>query len=264
MNIHYKMPIRHEFKGIIPEDQLAEQQAEAMRAIYEQEKRRKAWQEVEDIQKRRHTDNFTPSQKSPISVHRFDDFVGVEGPQKPKNTSLAKARALYDFVGQSSRELTFSKGDIITIHRKIDANWYEGEHNAFCGLFPVEYVEIISGSLQSQPSRAKPSEGLARAKYTFVAQSGIELSLNKGELVALTRQVDENWYEGRIANRKGIIPINYCEVITPLGKKADSPPASVVTTRREELYIESVPERDVKSSSKTEFLHVDTSSEPLL
>lgn len=124
-------------------------------------------------------------------------------------------------------------------------------------------LQIISGSLQTAPSRAKPSEGLARAKYTFVAQSGIELSLNKGELVALTRQVDENWFEGRIANRKGIIPINYCEVITPLGGKAEPAP-SVVTTRREELYIEShVPERDVKTS-KTGILHVDTSSEPLL
>lgn len=149
VNIHYKTPIRQEFKGIIPEDELAEQQAEAMRAIYEQEKRRKQWQEVEDIQKRRHTDNFTPSQKSPISVHRFDDFVGVEtNAPKPKiSTQLAKAKALYDFVGQSSRELTFSKGDLITIHRKIDANWYEGEHNAFCGLFPVDYVEVSEDTI---------------------------------------------------------------------------------------------------------------------
>lgn len=142
VNIHYKTPIRHEFKGVIPEDELAEQQAEAMRAIYEQEKRRKQWQEVEDIKNRRHTDNFTPSQKSPISVHRFDDFVGIEATKPKIAPTLAKARALYDFVSQSSRELTFSKGDIITIHRKIDANWYEGEHNAFCGLFPVDYVEV--------------------------------------------------------------------------------------------------------------------------
>lgn len=134
----------------------------------------------------------------------------------------------------------------------------------FCGWeenLILFFLQIISGSLTPTAGRAKPTEGLARAKYTFVAQSGIELSMNKGELVALTRQVDDNWYEGRIANRKGIVPINYCEVITPLGKKAD-PPTTVVT-RREELYIESIPERDVKTS-KTEFLHVDTSSEPLL
>lgn len=116
--------------------------------------------------------------------------------------------------------------------------------------------------MQSPAGRAKPTEGLARAKYTFVAQSGIELSLNKGELVALTRQVDENWYEGRIANRKGIVPINYCEVITPLGKRAEQP--TTVVRRHEELFIESVPERDVKTTSKTEILHVDTSSDPIL
>lgn len=57
-----------------------------------------------------------------------------------------------------------------------------------------------------------PSEGQARAKYSFNAQSAVELSLNKGELVTLTRRVDGNWYEGKIANRKGIFPVNYVEV----------------------------------------------------
>lgn len=42
----------------------------------------------------------------------------------------------------------------------------------------------------------------------------IELSLNKGELVALTRRVDDNWFEGRIANRKGIFPVSYVDVRT--------------------------------------------------
>lgn len=57
-----------------------------------------------------------------------------------------------------------------------------------------------------------PSEGQARAKYNFNAQSAVELSLNKGELVTLTRRVDSNWFEGKIANRKGIFPVNYVEV----------------------------------------------------
>lgn len=58
----------------------------------------------------------------------------------------------------------------------------------------------------------KPTEGQARAKFNFQAQSAIELSLNKGELVVLTRRVDDNWFEGRIANRKGIFPVSYVEV----------------------------------------------------
>lgn len=59
----------------------------------------------------------------------------------------------------------------------------------------------------------KPTEGQARAKYNFVAQSDIELSLSKGELVSLTRRVDSNWFEGRIGNRKGIFPITYVDVL---------------------------------------------------
>lgn len=62
------------------------------------------------------------------------------------------------------------------------------------------------------PAPKKTAEGHGRAKYSFSAQSGIELSLNKGELVTLTRRVDDNWFEGKIANRKGIFPVSYIDV----------------------------------------------------
>lgn len=80
---------------------------------------------------RRHTDNFTPSQKSPIALNRYDSFG-----------SRQIARALHNFVGQVARELTFRKGDLILVRRKIDENWYEGEHNSRVGLFPANYVEV--------------------------------------------------------------------------------------------------------------------------
>lgn len=44
--------------------------------------------------------------------------------------------------------------------------------------------------------------------------------LSAGELVVLTRRVDENWYEGRIGNRKGIFPISYVEVINEPGHRS--------------------------------------------
>lgn len=78
--------------------------------------------------------------------------------------------------------------------------------------------QIISNDgsrpLPTTPTIRKPSEGQARAKYNFVAQSDIELSLNKGELVSLTRRVDENWFEGRAGTRKGIFPVSYVDVLT--------------------------------------------------
>lgn len=42
----------------------------------------------------------------------------------------------------NNRELSFQKGDIIFVRRQIDKNWYEGEHNAMVGIFPVNYVEV--------------------------------------------------------------------------------------------------------------------------
>lgn len=58
----------------------------------------------------------------------------------------------------------------------------------------------------------KSYEGQARAKYNFLAQTHLELSLAKGELVVLTRRVDDNWFEGRVGGRKGIFPVSYVEV----------------------------------------------------
>lgn len=52
------------------------------------------------------------------------------------------ARALYNFMGQGARELSFRKGDLILVRRQIDNNWYEGEYNNNIGLFPYNYVEV--------------------------------------------------------------------------------------------------------------------------
>lgn len=72
-------------------------------------------------------------------------------------------------------------------------------------------MQILSKDGAKLPPK-KPTEGQARAKFNFHAQSAIELSLNKGELVSLTRRVDDNWFEGKIANRKGIFPVSYVDV----------------------------------------------------
>ena len=220
VTIHYRSPVRTEAKEPLSEEELARRSAENMRRVYEEERRRKYLQELHDINSRRHTDNFIPSQKSPIPLNRYDDFVddlshkSRSQEQTPEPRVVAKA--LYSFIGQSPRELSFRRGDIIFIRRQVDKNWFEGEHNAMIGLFPSNYVEILPyEDVRTIPT--KPHEGQARAKFNFVAQTNLELSLVKGEFVVLIRKVDENWYEGRIGNRKGIFPITYVEVITEPG-----------------------------------------------
>uniref|UniRef100_A0A8C4V4W2 Sorbin and SH3 domain containing 2 n=1 Tax=Falco tinnunculus TaxID=100819 RepID=A0A8C4V4W2_FALTI len=130
------------------------------------------------------------------------------------------AKAVYDFKAQTSKELSFKKGDTVYILRKIDQNWYEGEHHGRVGIFPISYVEKLSPPEKAQPARPPPPVqigeiGEAIAKYNFSADTNVELSLRKGDRVILLKRVDQNWYEGKIpgTNRQGIFPVSYVEVI---------------------------------------------------
>ncbi|XP_050726801.1 uncharacterized protein LOC127003793 isoform X4 [Eriocheir sinensis] len=62
VNIHYRTPVRIEQKESIPEEELARRQEEHMKKVYENERRKKYLAELEDIERRRHTDNFTSPQ----------------------------------------------------------------------------------------------------------------------------------------------------------------------------------------------------------
>uniref|UniRef100_A0A8C3L7Z4 Sorbin and SH3 domain containing 2 n=1 Tax=Chrysolophus pictus TaxID=9089 RepID=A0A8C3L7Z4_CHRPC len=142
------------------------------------------------------------------------------------------ARAVYDFKAQTSKELSFKKGDTVYILRKIDQNWYEGEHHGRVGIFPISYVEKLSPPEKAQPARPPPPAqigeiGEAIAKYNFSADTNVELSLRKGDRVVLLKRVDQNWYEGKIpgTNRQGIFPVSYVEVIKKnASKSADDYP----------------------------------------
>jgi sorbin and SH3 domain containing protein 1 len=104
VNIHYKVPVCYEYKQPIPEDELAYQQAEHMKKVYQEERRRKYLQELQDMNNRRHTDNFTPSQKSPIALNRYDDFgFDLPSSKSPVNLSGIVGKALFSFQGQSAR-----------------------------------------------------------------------------------------------------------------------------------------------------------------
>ncbi|XP_021696684.1 uncharacterized protein LOC5576943 isoform X2 [Aedes aegypti] len=282
VNIHYKTPIRYEYKEAIPDDELAYRQAEHMRRVYQEERRRKYMHELEDLHNRRHTDNFTPSQKSPIPLNRYEDFEADLSPKPAGNVVMPRtiARALYNFQGQSARELSFKKGDIIYLRRQIDKNWYEGEHNAMIGLLPANYIEILPRE-GAKPLPKKPQrEGKARAKFNFTAQTSVELSLLKGELVTLTRRVDENWFEGRIGNKKGIFPVSYVEVLTDIGGEESYEIEPIVKPNLQTIQTHTLTTggydggltngrvspgiiRETKTVQKTEVLHVDTTNEPI-
>ncbi|XP_032269504.1 sorbin and SH3 domain-containing protein 2 isoform X9 [Phoca vitulina] len=161
--------------------------------------------------------------ESPRSYASAMSDLGRSAPRERRGTPEKEklpAKAVYDFKAQTSKELSFKKGDTVYILRKIDQNWYEGEHHGRVGIFPISYVEKLIPPEKAQPARppppAQPGEiGEAIAKYNFNADTNVELSLRKGDRVILLKRVDQNWYEGKIpgTSRQGIFPVSYVEVV---------------------------------------------------
>ncbi|XP_026027271.1 sorbin and SH3 domain-containing protein 1 isoform X10 [Astatotilapia calliptera] len=165
----------------------------------------------------------SPSRAKDQDISRSSTLDGRHTPQNRRPTpdrEKQPARAIYDFKAQTSKELTFKKGDAVNIIRQIDNNWYEGEHRGRVGIFPIAYVEKMPSSEKQQPIRPPPPAhvreiGEAVARYNFNADTNVELSLRKGERVIVIRQVDQNWYEGKIPDttKQGIFPVSYVDLV---------------------------------------------------
>nr|XP_023402673.1 sorbin and SH3 domain-containing protein 1 isoform X1 [Loxodonta africana] len=183
------------------------------------QRRLKREQEEADIAARRHT-GVIPTHHQFITNERFGDLLNIDDTAKRKSGSeMRPARAKFDFKAQTLKELPLQKGDIVYIYKQIDQNWYEGEHHGRVGIFPRTYIELLPPAEKAQPKKLTPVQileyGEAIAKFNFNGDTQVEMSFRKGERIMLLRQVDENWYEGRIpgTSRQGIFPITYVDVI---------------------------------------------------
>ncbi|XP_007563859.1 vinexin isoform X6 [Poecilia formosa] len=163
-----------------------------------------------------------PSTSAPAHVGRLSTAnESMEPSSKKEEKKMKAARVKFDFQAQSPRELTLQKGDIVYIHRQVDANWFEGEHHGRAGIFPTSYVEVLPPTEKPTPIKSPTLQvleyGEALALYNFNADLPVELSFRKGEVICITRQVDDKWLEGRISgtNRSGIFPASYVQGAIP-------------------------------------------------
>ncbi|XP_051278688.1 vinexin isoform X4 [Dicentrarchus labrax] len=162
------------------------------------------------------------STSAPTYVERLSPAnETMELPPKKEEKKMKAARAKFNFQAQSPKELMLQKGDIVYIHRQVDANWFEGEHHGRAGIFPTSYVEILPPTEKPTPIRSPTLQvldyGEAVALFNFNADLPVELSFRKGEVIDITRRVDDKWLEGRISgtNRSGIFPANYVQGAIP-------------------------------------------------
>ncbi|XP_065186183.1 SH3 domain-containing protein 19-like [Sycon ciliatum] len=154
-------------------------------------------------------------------------------------------RATFDFEGQDSSELTFSKGDMIDIVDRIDADWLKGKLNGKEGIFPDAFVQVLKdippGGITEEPSAdmsagdAKPAAAAATeepkkaekeaeakeggrtdpyavATFDYKAEASDELTFSAGDEIFLLRRIDKEWMEGVHVNKTGIFPVGYVEI----------------------------------------------------
>ncbi|XP_039268378.1 abl interactor 2-like isoform X2 [Styela clava] len=73
-----------------------------------------------------------------------DSNYGSSDPSWAPREYLHKVIAIYDYSAENADELSLREDEVVYVVRKNDDGWYEGVLNGVTGLFPGNYVEIIS------------------------------------------------------------------------------------------------------------------------
>lgn len=68
----------------------------------------------------------------------------------------------------------------------------------------------------SYPPLAPLDQPSCKALYDFEPENDGELGFHEGDIITLTNQIDENWYEGMLHGQSGFFPLSYVEVLVPL------------------------------------------------
>uniref|UniRef100_A0A8C7KJA0 Intersectin 2b n=1 Tax=Oncorhynchus kisutch TaxID=8019 RepID=A0A8C7KJA0_ONCKI len=60
------------------------------------------------------------------------------------SNSVCQVIAMYDYKAANEDEMSFSKGQLISVFDKNDPDWWKGEVNGVTGLFPTNYVKMTT------------------------------------------------------------------------------------------------------------------------
>ncbi|XP_040218179.1 sorbin and SH3 domain-containing protein 1 isoform X35 [Rana temporaria] len=171
-----------------------------------------------------------PRKASPVQVLEYGD-------------SIAK----FNFNGDTAVEMSFKKGERVTLIRRVDENWYEGKISGTGrqGIFPVTYVDVLkrprvknapdymdlpltyspnrsTSASPQQPQAQQRRESIERSQtpqdmfgfqalYSYLPQNEDELELREGDVVDVMEKCDDGWFVGTSRRTKlfGTFPGNY-------------------------------------------------------
>lgn len=134
-------------------------------------------------------------------------------PEQPAPEQRPSARTASAWRPSSPHAPYFGSSRSLSPHRMAD-----GGGSPFLGrrdfVYPSSAREPSASERGSSPARKEEKKKkAARLKFDFQAQSPKELTLQKGDIVYIHKEVDKNWLEGEHHGRLGIFPANYVEVL---------------------------------------------------
>ncbi|XP_019114983.1 endophilin-A3a isoform X2 [Larimichthys crocea] len=138
-----------------------------------------------------------------VEYHRQSCEILEELSVKLQNTiSAASSRPKREFKSKS-------------IQSSIDT-LDNSQHNGLSYSSSIKSTDIqINHTVNGKKSEVL-DQPCCRSLYDFEPENEGELGFKEGDIIILTNQIDENWYEGMINGESGFFPINYVEVIVPL------------------------------------------------
>ncbi|XP_064633392.1 SLIT-ROBO Rho GTPase-activating protein 1-like isoform X4 [Lineus longissimus] len=87
--------------------------------------------------------------------------------------------ASYDFQGRTDREISFKKGDVLTIYSQVSDDWWEGSFQGKDGLIPDKYVKVPHSALsrrREKDRKARTLEDKRRSTESLPMKPKIRLS----------------------------------------------------------------------------------------
>ncbi|CAK9436374.1 uncharacterized protein LODBEIA_P09320 [Lodderomyces beijingensis] len=111
--------------------------------------------------------------------------------------TVSKVRAIYDLISYEEDELSFKKGDVITVIESVYRDWWRGSlPNGKIGIFPLNYVTpIVNKSAKELAAEAEQENKLLNVEQKKIDRllallsSTNPLQVNEDEVTELYNQV---------------------------------------------------------------------------